>query len=362
MQGRHIIFTIVTAILWALTGCVGSDEAPLEESVDSLQSALESEDGQLGTGDEAPFFGAAELFEEMEIAGEEPEVMEESLALGPEGDRMLRPGVEGLPVHIIWGQPHFNPDIDRPQRWDGSVSVNAGGVMVGRVIRFEPETDALLPRPNRQVVPFSSITLPHNDGLLLILARDPDALSSDGAEPTLIIRSEALADPVVVPIADLADGYRRVIPVDRDGNVMVITSVPDAPCPRGLVGGVWREVTPGLGTFYGRWQGRGGVLEGHVRGIWGVNRRGEQVIFGKYITLDGTFRGLLRGTYDDGELRAAWIGRSGRHLGGLVGHYHHVPSVSDIPGDGLFFGHWAERCDDDSSCDEGSSCDEVPSI
>ncbi len=47
----------------------------------------------------------------------------------------------------------------------------------------------------------------------------------------------------------------------------------------------------------GRWISKDGLLFGHFKGHFGVRSDGSHVMFGKWIGVDGRFRGLLRGTW-----------------------------------------------------------------
>jgi hypothetical protein len=80
-----------------------------------------------------------------------------------------------------------------------------------------------------------------------------------------------------------------------------------------------------------------GEPTGHIRGIWGQRQDGTHVMFGKFIATDGSFRGLVNGTYENGHYRARWLTSAGDH-GVLGGMYIDAPNM---PG-GVFMGRWAE--------------------
>jgi hypothetical protein len=80
-----------------------------------------------------------------------------------------------------------------------------------------------------------------------------------------------------------------------------------------------------------------------MRGIYGVRSTGERVFFGKYINLEGKFRGIYAGRYGDGHFAGRWLHRSGDKgaLGGLYRETIPGPEVG-----GHFLGRWAETtCD-----------------
>lgn len=350
---RHNTLIIVALTVTWIAGCMtGQDPS---EDPEALQEALEQDNGGLDTEDEAPAFGDEETFAADGLEGEDQAVADPDLAYGPDGSTAT--GQEDDPnavsVLLLWGQLRFDREVVLPTVWDGSVEVDAGAMVVRRIVRFEGPTDELLPRPDRRTVPFRSATLPHNDGLIVTLLADVDD-SSTGAMPALTLRSAALNEDVVIPIADLADGFHARIAVDDLGNELLITTAPRHPCPRGLLAGVWKKVRPGLGTFHGRWMGVGGAVHGHLRGIYGVNRNGQQVFFGKYIGNHGRFRGLLVGTYGDNELRGIIRNRAGETIGFLGGGYTDLDSR--LPGDGVFAGHWATFCPERNECPTGERC------
>lgn len=344
MMRQIQILSLVTVAAW-LVACVGEDIPETSADAESIQQALEETDGGFDEEDTAPMFGLEAEFADGGLDVEDPAVEDEALAFGPEGRFPIPDEARAISVMVLWGQLRVNPDVPEPTVWDGTISVSDGGLIVRRVVRFEPETDRLLPRFDRQTVNVRSVTLPHNDGLIVTLVPPIRDGATDELPPALVVSLGEHRD-VVVPAADLADGFRAVVPVDRMGNVIMITTIPAHPCPHGALAGVWTTLRPGLGTFHGRWMGLGGELIGHLRGIWGVNRAGEQVFYGKYIDRDGRFRGLVRGVWAEGSFSGRWVGRGGRHLGGLRGHYRTVPEGAelDLEGDGVFGGHWVEAC------------------
>jgi hypothetical protein len=358
---RHTqILSLVAVTLW-ISGCVGTDDTTSAlDDAGSIQQALEQPNGDFDTEDTAPMFGEDDVFADIGVDEEYPAVEDEELAFGPDGRYPIPDDVRGITVVVQWGQPRPNPDVPVPTVWDGDISVSDGGLIVRRVLRFEDRTDMLLPRFDPQTVFVRSVTQPHNDGLILTLVppRPDDAAGREDdptARPPALVVSLGDVEDIVVPIRDLADGFRVMVPVDRMGNVIVIATVPDHPCPAGMLAGVWRQVEPGLGNFRGRWIGLEGELLGHLQGIYGTNEAGEQVFFGKFIDRDGRFHGLLRGVWGDGTFSGRWVDREGRHIGGLRGDYRVGPAGEDRPADGVFAGHWIEACGD-HRCDAGTRC------
>jgi hypothetical protein len=319
-----------------LTGCA-ADEIPTDDAA-ALTEALELENGGFDDSDAEPMFG---LEAELAAAGldEEPVAVEDPILInGPDG--VPPEGVEAATVLVLWGQIRVDPDQEAPRRWDGQISTTGGALVVRRTLRFEAETDALLPRTERESVAFTSVTRPHRDGLLLDVVLAPEAT----VPQDLVVSLDGL-DDIVIAGADLVAGYHELVPVDDTGNAVLIASVPRGPCVDGMLVGVWnRVVGDRLGTFHGRWQGAEGELQGHLRGIYGVNRAGAPVFYGKYISTDGAFQGFLRGEYGDGRFTGRWVDRDGETIGELAGRYSDDLG-RDLPGDGVFAGGWSESCD-----------------
>ena len=93
------------------------------------------------------------------------------------------------------------------------------------------------------------------------------------------------------------------------------------------------------------------IHQGFLRGYYGENSRGDHVFFGKWITQNGDFKGLLRGRYGvfpatsdrgaDGWFAGVWFSRELREAGALKG----VWGQGKGEGEGGFFrGVWAAHC------------------
>jgi hypothetical protein len=100
--------------------------------------------------------------------------------------------------------------------------------------------------------------------------------------------------------------------------------------------GRWHQLRPHLGVYVGGVANADGDLIGHVRGIYGERRNGEQVFFGKFINRDGAFTGIMAGHYRDGEFAGRWITRAG-DAGRVHGMYR------DGSRDGVLGGGWVAR-------------------
>ncbi len=347
---KHTMTFLAAALLLAW----GCGETSTTAEGGAIADALEQENGGLTMEDEAPAFGDPDAFRDVP----EYEPVDDELADDPAIDEMReRPDAVQVNLIVEWGQIPGNPDNETPRNWSGVFHVNRGAMVVRRVIKFEERTDELLSRPDRQHVPFTSVTLPHHDGLILTIidpepesdeplvfsyaspfprSDDPDAPTDENAttdrptEPQTIVR---------VPVRDLVDGRVELL-VDDAGNRMVAAAMarPLDICERGFLRGRWQKVEEGRGRFVGRVMNDDGEPVGHIRGIYGQRESGEQVFFGKFINREGEFRGIFKGEHGDGSFRGRWVHRAGEH-GVLGGAYREGDAGSEA---GHFVGRWAE--------------------
>jgi len=200
-----------------------------------------------------------------------------------------------------------------------------------------------LPRDDRQVVPFTSLTLPHFDGLLLLvhdLDNDPSA--------TLSMRTLPFSDSWTFEELRSAN---EVIPVDDLGNAVSITGLPlpdDAACLGGAMRGHWMQRNGERGVFRAMLLTRLGRPVGHMRGHFGVNEAGEHVWFAKIIDRSGHLIGLARGTYapnneaPGGRFEGHWAAQEGKRSGVIVGGY--LPG-RDSRHEGYMQARWQSNCD-----------------
>jgi hypothetical protein len=326
MQTR---FTTLLAIAALGTGCLAEDGDEAAE----IAAALETDNGGLDMEDEAPLFGAEDDFAAADMGDvtdfEDPMATDETVTIAMDG-----PGAAIARVQVMWG--NFPDDAaPAPRRWTGRISINRGALLVRRTIAFD-ELDRVIPRDDPRSVAFVSHTMPHVDGLLLVVAdptpeaADPLTLTYTTEEGELF--STTLADLVAGPVSEQFDDGSRIA-----ANALLRPAADG--CAEGFLRGRWRQVDPHHGVLMGGVADAEGNPIGHVRGIYGQRRNGEQVFFGKYIDRDGRFQGIFAGEYGEGEFHGRWIVRSGDH-GVLGGEYRET-----LPGPrngGHFAGRWAE--------------------
>lgn len=332
MRTRHLRAWLAAATLTA-TATLAACTAPADDA-DEIAAALEQDQGGLDFDDEAPEFG---LSEDLAAADLEGSVSYDDAYATEVTTASMRelPGAVVGNVVLMWGQlPPDRAPEDYARDWSGRLRVDRGAIIVRRTIGFEEATDRVAPRTDRTFVDVRSITRPLADGLVLTIV-DPDPSAgpmtlhydlADGTTHALDL-AELLAGPVSRVVDDQGDRIVAVAVRDRDA------------CDHGFGRGRWRAVRDGLGGLVGEIVDDAGAPIGHIRGIWGERRSGEQVFFGKYIDLDGQFRGIFGGHYRDGELRGRWLHRSGE-IGRLGGHYRE--SLPGRPAGGHFVLRWAE--------------------
>ncbi len=301
---------------------------------DLVVSSLEEENGGLDMEDEAPMFGADDEFAAASM--EQSRTVADPLADDELTTTELElDGAVAADVLLVWGQlPPDRAPEDYARDWSGTLSINRGGLIVRRTLNFEPATDRLLDRTDRAVVGFESVTRPFVDGLVLtVVDPTPDAgplvvtyTPVTGAARQLELAS-VLAGPVVVDVADQGDRF-AAIAIRRGDD-----------CDHGFARGRWHAFREDVGAMLGVIDNAEGEPIGHLRGIWGRRRDGQQVFFGKYIDLAGHFRGIFAGHYEGGEMAGRWIDSRGE-LGRLHGLYR-----ESIPGPavgGQFILRWSE--------------------
>jgi hypothetical protein len=328
-----------SAVACAAVGCNGNAPAN-DDEVAQITAALEMEDGGLGTQDEAPQFGEAAAFAKVDAHAVEAPVADPIAASEPAKAIMAAPAALRIRATVLWGQIPVDPGLEtKVIDWSGKISVNRGALLVRRSIAFEPKTDAVLPRNDIQTVAFTSKTLPAHDGLRLEII---DPTPANG-EPLALSYENAHGVKFSVPVAALLDGPKtKVVDAQGDRVVAMAHLMPPVACELGTLGGHWHPLLDGpkgVGRLAGIVRNDDGDPIGHMKGIYGHRKNGDEVFFGKYIDAQGHFRGLFKGRYDHGRFLGRWVVTSGDH-GFLGGEY-----VEDAPGDaigGHYMGRWAE--------------------
>jgi hypothetical protein len=328
---RSLLALSVISVLVLSFGCQWLDNGTAPETASNDQIInLDSPTGGFTFTDEEPAFGEAELFEPMfnEIA------VEDSTGDSTQVKELLRArNVKIFRMRSIWG--HLVTTYEGtteprdteycPVDWSGMMKLEGGAIIIERIIAFD-EGDCVT-REDVGTISWTSHTGPHIDGLQVML---------------------------VVPWG----------PDDSSGISMNAHLLP-AYCPYGFLAGAWKNIPPDtippadtndtekivLGVYRGIWISERGTPGGYLKGVFGLNSLGEQVFFGKYVDLNGRFKGILKGhygicpeltdtaEYPYGFFRGIWINEDRIESGRLKGHW-----VTREPGHGYFHGVWSKFC------------------
>lgn len=320
------------ALLFALPTAACLDKGSGNDTQD-VSTAIEQPNGGFDTADEAPVFGADTEFAQAAI---EPDATaNDTLATDPATTALdSASAAAGFRMIIVWGKIPGDPTSQDSRDWTGSLKVSRGGLIVRRTIAFEDKTDQLLPRTSIDTVSFKSVTRPYVDGLALTVL---DPMPSPTATQTLTYTPADNSTSYTFDLSQLATGP---IVVDA-GNGFKMVAIGQhrqvAACDSGFMRGRWHALSPHLGKFLGVVTDQDGAPVGNVRGVFGERRNGDSVLFGKFIDREGKFRGLLVGSFDNGEYHARWVDRQGDH-----GAAHGAYFEGATPTAGQFLGRWAE--------------------
>lgn len=326
-------FQLPLALLLTLptAACTDDAAAPTGDDPEAVAEALELEDGGFDTSDEAPLFGDEALYAAADL--EADAAIADPLA----GDPVIasleaNPSVVARNVIVMWGRMPADPD-GAPRVWSGELRLSRGALVVRRRIALEPGTDRILARTRRDAISFESQTSAHADGVALTVL-DPDPTA---AAP--LVLTYASADGAATYTLDLGALATGPVSADAgDGNqIVAVGHLRRDACDRGFVRGRWHAMTPNAGHYAGLVLDPDGEPTGHIRGIYGQRRNGEAVFFGKFIARSGGFRGIVRGTYDEGHFDGRWLDRAGDR-GAIHGLYRGASTLRA----GHFLGRWAE--------------------
>jgi hypothetical protein len=342
----------ILAIALGLAGCdTGPDESVTPDNGEGEMVygtfALEAEDGGFDedSAEEVEDFFTepeADELDELEEFFADDDAEDAALDEVLETDPELADGVKAARLLISWGQFPIDWDLDEVTAWSGFVYGLGAKVFVRRALRYE-QHDYYAPCAGHQCVMIFSHTMPHHDGLLLTVVAKP------GAEnPRVVINFPGLYKRVI-PVAAIP-AVSDVTTVDDLGNKVVLMGTTIKPlCEAGLTHGYWKRLNPKGGIFGGKWVSHDGAPMGKLAGIWGKRNDGTRVLFGAYLSANGAFEGVIKGTYTPlpaasdkfgGVFNAKWFDLD-KAVGGILrGRY----SIAPTGGKGAFLGRWAKKC------------------
>lgn len=312
-----LLLIFAFAALLIIGGC--SKKSPTEPDEGEL-TELDKSYGGFSTSDELPAFGDPEI----SLAFDDDEDVADPITLDPAfTNAITMDTVNAYYIRITWGLLELDSNATDPIQWDGSAVITRGSLGIMKTILFEDNDRIVLPRPDRKTVQWISETIPHYDGIVLVIV-DRDTLNVPG-EFTI---STNLYNRTFT--YDELDSLDLVETVTAQGHQVSIQTYNRQVIPfgGGFLEGRWIKTKEHGGIFKGRWINNVGTRVGHLKGIWGVNRFGEKVFFGKYIHLNGQFGGLLAGKwgYNDqaqnkGWLQGRWVDRSLTAVGTLRAYW-----------------------------------------
>lgn len=349
--------TLLSALLIAgLIGCGNGNNAA------EIDTALHQSYGALTEADEEPDFGDAELAGDEDLNDSSDVAVDDSVAAGdPDIEAAEADGVERpvrLQIAVMWGHLRPQPEVTEFTDWSGAIAIRNGALRVLRTLAFEPG-DRLLPRPGPRVVPFSSKTAPHADGLLLEVILHPRLITAPGEPVVLAMDTAAFSDTLTI---ERGMRLSRVVPVDATGNAVayhIFRRDADG-CQEGLLAGRYTELHETadgrlLGELKGKYLSYDGQVAGKIKGIYGERDNGAQVLFAKVIGRDGAFKGTLAGRYGEGRFKGRYL-TTEHVVGGAVQGLYREARAED--GGGFFMGRWSLNCAELSSEGQAEQSDE----
>jgi hypothetical protein len=363
---------VLASILLLAIGCSDNVTDP---ALSSTGLTFEDEFGGYTATSEQPGFGDPELIES-EI---EEQLFTDAIAGSPEMLAISEsPGSGLFRLRAVWGRLSLDTAVTEVTDWSGSLEISRGGIIVRKTIRFE-ENDQILPRTNRTLVEWQSVTTVHNDGIVfdLVVPRlhpvvdttityDVDSLD-DTTEVVVIDTIPPDDEPVTVSFEtgpySRSFTLRELAALDtvvtlEDSNQVAFSAFQVSRCPRGILTGRWGHDEDGNGVFRGKWIDPAGRVTGWLQGRYGINDEGRHVFFGKWIDRGGNFEGFLRGYWRPyprylgnhgdamrgagGWFRGEILNANSRRIGYLQGHYRNAPLLRG----GFFQGRWKLDCSD----------------
>lgn len=343
----------IAAMTWAAGCSTPGDPADTSGVPDDIINRDENPDlndafGGFNMRDEAVAFADAELLAE---SGEEVDY-DDPFSTATDVRRLEAADRAQLFLLITWGNLHRDTTIPDPTDWRGALRVDNGIVLLKRTVSFDPG-DHILPRTQRDLLEWESMTHRGRDGILVKIHPRPALATNDVAvadtvdSASVVIHFRTAPLSVEFTLAQLP-GLNRIVTLP-DGNAVSFTAVRHVSdqCPHGLMHGEWRNDPERQGgVFRGRWATADGKVRGYMRGIYGTNDAGDKVFFGKMIDEHGRFEGIMRGEWDShagmngGWFAGRWVDRNLQIRGALKGEWRR----SDRCHGGFYRGRWAMDC------------------
>lgn len=208
-------------------------------------------------------------------------------------------------VTFLWGPlANVGGSSQPPLNWSGQLSASVPSAMhVRALIDFDPGQDSLLPRDNKFILKWVSVTVGDFDGMSVLIFVPKDFMVT--VIPELFFDTEALR--LQWPFSEL-EKFEAFYPVDNSNGLIIHARQLHPPfCARGKMEGKWIKSNSfdDHGRFEGFWLNGKGNRLGYLNGRYFTTPDNERI-------LEGSVSGLitdqviahLRGTwfYDDMRL------------------------------------------------------------
>ena len=297
MQPKTIYSVIVLTIflLFTVSGCIFNSPSEMDKKEDESVAIIDQEYGGFSVTDEAEAFGDQELANEFADDETVTDLIDTDPAVAND---MNNAAINAWFLRITWGKLIGDSTATEIVDWSGKAEISKGTLAVLKKIRFEVNDKLVLPRENRQTLEWVSFTKPHFDGLFLTVI-DNDTTQSD-VEGVLTLNIGTWSRTFSFTQLDSMD-LLEAVGANGDEISIISRKKSIVPFAGGFLEGKWIRKDSLGGVFKGRWIDSMGMRTGHLKGIWGVNRFGHQVLYGKWIDLRGHFQGLLAGNWGYGN-------------------------------------------------------------
>lgn len=331
---------VVTTVLMFGVSCVnnGSGFNGIESDESKALDALSNPYTSLGTDDESA------QFDDSEIAEVESQEQDVSDVFAP-ADEEAEPAVGCSIYHLLmrWGQLEgFNASVTGVTRWSGNISVNAGKLSVMKTVAFDPN-DFLEVRTDEKIISFVSYTKPHFDGLRIryeVCDADVTELAEEDVA-TLTFSASHAPFSKSYTVNELQDLNDLNVDVDSNGDRFHAQSIKKTDLCQGTLQGQWIQKTDRYGVFKGIVVASNGIRVGYVRGLFG-EKEGDQLWVAKFISGEGRFGGIMKGTYANGTFTGDIHNREKDSIGQLEGSY----VGDDVETPGTFSANYTLDCAD----------------
>jgi len=338
-RARTIFFLLLITVL--ISGCGGEISPANTALLDPLFAKWGTTDELLGFGGDTDL--SALDAEEMEQTDSmETTNLADYIAMKP-GDAMSTTTPEMSPycrvrfIRLRWGQFQDNTTMATTTDWSGTVTVNRGRLVLRKTIAFEPQ-DLVATRTSPKMIEFTSKTKPDFDGLALkYIICDPRATTT---ATTSIVTDSEITDRLATATLTFTTGpytkfyslkdldkLHEIKDVGTLGNKFEIQAIGKRALCEGFMHGRWKK-----GEFKGIVESLNHPL-GHIKGSYETNASGEKVWSAKFISRQGHFKGILKGTYGDGSFKGDVYNKDRKDIGDVTGRY--------IEGTEGSFGTWS---------------------